>query len=35
MGSGVGIIKIMKGASGEVLSYRKTYNSSEWVESTS
>ena len=34
MGSGVGIIKMMKGATGEVISYHKTYNSNEWVAST-
>jgi hypothetical protein len=34
MGSGVGVIKMIKGASGEVISYFKAYNSNTWVEST-
>lgn len=34
MGSGVGIIKVMTGATGEVISYCKKYNSDEWVAST-
>lgn len=33
MGTGVGIIKMIKGATGEVISYSKKYNSDEWVES--